>query len=54
MVDIDWNKQLDKNSSVELRMFDSNSNRTICKVLTLRELKQIHEILGSDIWKENK
>lgn len=51
---MDVSKILDTKSSVEIRMFDSNSNKTFCKVLTIRELKQISEILSIDISKRKE
>lgn len=44
---MDISKLLDTESSVEIRMFDNNSNKAIYKILTIRQVKQILEILDT-------
>lgn len=49
VVQRDLKKQLDKKSSVEIRLYDHNSGNVIYKRLTIEELVEIQDILGVDI-----
>lgn len=48
LIDVDKEKLSNTKSSVEIRLFDHNSNKAIYKVLTINEVKQILDILGTD------
>lgn len=51
VVQRDLKKQLDKKSSVEIRLYDHSSGNVIYKRLTIKELVGIQNVLGVDVSK---